>query len=207
MTPKQRSAAIATLLATCLAGAGTLRGLDAPLYEETCPDFERLQDASLLGLETNRVTVNGHWTQASLDGMLVSPPHAELAFTIRRTYGLPDWLFRPTKAIPGPKEPDLTETRVITVGNRQVPVRFTYAMHRTRQRFAAFTFAYNGEPTLSPFWTRVRTAPMAALWGPRPITYIGIAGDEVPLDMPALEERAIEFLTAAWSMYESVCHP
>ena len=207
MNDPRRAAAIATLLMMCLAGAGTIRGLVTPPRDETCPDFEQLQDPELLGLDTSGIQVNGFPNQASLDGLLVSPPLADLAFTIRRTYGLPAWLFRPTTAIPGPKEPDRTETRVITVNGRPIPVQFTYAMHRVRQRFAAFTFAYDGEPTLSPFWTRVFASPIAALRGPRPITYIGVAGDEDPMDMPEMEARATEFLEAAWQMYERVCHP
>ena len=207
MSDKRYLTATATLVLICIAAAAVLRGLVSPTREETCPNFELLQDPSLLGLQTAGVSVNGFRNQASLDGLLVSPPLADLAFTIRRTYGLPAWLFRPTTAIPGPKEPAHTEPRVITVDGRQIPVRFAYAMHRIRQRFAAFTFAYDGEPTLSPFWTRVLESPIAVVTGPRPITYIGVAGEEDPLDMPEMEERAIEFLTSAWRVYESVCHP
>jgi hypothetical protein len=205
---KRKQTAIAALALTCLAAAGMIRGMVAPVRNETCAQYELLTDVTRLGLPTSQVSISGFPRQKNLDGALLSPPPlSNLWFTIRRTYGLPAWLFRPTHAIPGPKEPDDSQIRTLLIDGQEVPVKFSYAKHRIRQRFAAYTFGYDGEPVLSPFWARLLGSPLAAFVGPRPITYIGIAGDEDPIDMPALEAEATRFIEAAWRLYREACRP
>lgn len=207
MGERQR-AAIATLALICLAAAGMARVLHGSVRDETCTDYELLTDPARLDIETSHVQLSGFPRQRSMNGLVVSPPPLpSLGFTIRRTYGLPTWMFRPTIAIPGPKEPDDTETRTIEVDGQPLDVRFAYARHRFRERLAVYTFAYEGETTLSPFWLRVVEAPRAALFGARPMTFIGIAGDADTIDIPELEAQAIDFVTAAWRLYKETCNP
>ena len=208
MKDERRRAALVTLVLMCLAAAGILRGASGPIRNETCANYEDLTNPDLLDVETSRVKIDGFPRQRRMDGLVVSArPLPHLAFTIRRTYGLPAWLFRPTLAIPGPKEPDHTETRTIQVDGKPVDVRMTYARHRIRQRFAVYTFGFKGASTLSPFWRRVIESPIAAFAGPSPITFIGIAGDADSINIPKLESQALEFMTAAWRLYEDACNP
>lgn len=165
-----------------------------------------LFDAEALGVQTAGLSITGGLLRRTMNGYLVSPESpVALAFTIRRTFYLPNWLIRPTTAIPGPKEPDVFETRTLDVDGTTVHARFAYAMYRQHARFAVYTLAYAGESSLSGFWLRLSEAPIAAFQGIRPITYIGVATDVSRIILPEQERRAIEFLELAWRHYERAC--
>ena len=205
MTPHARAAGLALLL-LCIAGAAIVGVSAQPRIYETCANPQALFDPELLGVQTAGVNVSGTRLQRSMNGYLISEDSPlPLAFTIRRTFHLPNWLIRPTTAIPGPREPDVFETRTLDVDGTTVHARFAYAMYRQHARFAVYTLAYAGQSSLSGFWLRLSEAPFAAFQGIRPITYIGVATDVSRIILPEQERRAIEFLELAWRHYERAC--
>ena len=136
-TPRTRAAG-ATLLLSCLAGAAAASLAIQPRLLDTCADPAALFDPEGLGLETSAVQLSRGRRKRSMDGYLTTPSsRLALAFTVRRTFELPNWLMRPTTAIPGPKEPDRFETRTLLIDGQTVEVQFSYAMHRHRQRLGA----------------------------------------------------------------------
>jgi hypothetical protein len=205
MTPHARAAGLALLL-LCIAGAAIVGVSAQPRIYETCANPQALFDPELLGVQTAGVNVSGTRLQRSMNGYLISEDSPlPLAFTIRRTFHLPNWLIRPTTAIPGPREPDVFETRTLDIDGKAVHLRIAYAMHRGHERFAVYTLAYEGESSLSGFWLRLVESPIAVLDGIRPITYIGVAADASRIIIPEQERRAVEFLETAWRHYERAC--
>jgi hypothetical protein len=207
VTPARKTAAAAAFVLLAAGGLARVQLASDPGGDETCADPAALIDADGLGLETVAVDYPRKHRHLRMDGYLKprSAREGPLAFTVRRTFQLPNWLIRPTTALPGPKEPDRFETRTLDVDGTPVTVRFSYAMHRNSQRFAAYTLGFGGESRLSGFWLRVLDAPSSLLRGIRPITYIGVAGQTNRISLPAQEERALEFIAAAWRLYERAC--
>jgi hypothetical protein len=203
----QGRVALLTLVLLCAAGAGVVRLSIRPHTDETCADWRALSEPEGIGLPTDGVRVDGGPRSRTMDGLVLSPDGGSpaLFFTIRRTFQLPNWLMRPTTAIPGPREPDRLETRTLDVDGTPVHVRFAYAMHRSHERFAVYTLAYDGRSILSAFWLRVLEAPRAIVRGARPITYIGVANSAGLMDLANQERRAIEFIEAAWRHYRRSC--
>jgi hypothetical protein len=207
VTKRTRAAALTTALLAA-AAIGVVRLTLSPHLLETCADRQALFDPDQLGMETAGIAITGGPRHRAMDGYLVSSrAGGALAFTIRRTFQLPNWLIRPTTAIPGPKEPDRFETRELDVDGTTIQARFAYAMHRGGERFAVYTLAYDGEATLSAFWLRVFEAPLAVVHGIRPITYIGVASASNRVLLAEQERRAIEFIETAWRHYQRSCRP
>ena len=195
-----------TLALLCMAGLGALSFQWRPRLDDTCRDRKALFDPEGLDQKLAGVSVSGGPRMKFMDGYVVSDDVAlPLYFTIRRTFELPNWLIRPTTAIPGPKEPDRFEERILDVDGSPVRVQFAYAMHPFRERFVAYVLAYDGEPYVSSFWLRLFEAPRAIVRGARPITYMGVASDVGRLLLTEQEERAEEFLREAWRHYERSC--
>jgi len=198
--------AVVTLVLLSVAAAARIGVSVEPRIYETCADPEALFDVEALGVQTAGLSITGGRLRRMMNGYLLSPDSpVPLAFTIRRTFYLPNWLVRPTTAIPGPKEPDIFETHTLDIDGTPVHARFAYAMYREHARFAVYTLAYAHESSLSGFWLRLSEAPIAAFQGIRPITYIGVAADVSRVILPAQERRALEFLETAWRHYERAC--
>ena len=208
----------APLIVTLLlaAGAGMVSLSHNPRRVDTCRDPAQLLSTDGLKLEGYSIFLgdpsektSGPQRNARIDGYFTpeNPGYPVLPFTIRRTFMLPNWLVRPTTALPGPAQPERFKTVVIDIDGTNVPIQFAYGMHRGGQRFVAYAMEYNGEPITSPFRTRMMHAPLSLYRGIRPITYIGIAGWISHQQVPKHEEKAIEFITEGWRHHREACAP
>jgi len=180
---------------------------------DTCRDFSQL-------LSTDDLEVPGYTARLGeneedakpkrnprLDGYLQpeNKRDTRLAFTIRRSYQTPNWMVRPTIAVPGPPEPAVFKTDVIDVDGTPLPIRIASGMQRGEQRFAAYTMAYGEETIGSPFWVRMREAPLSLFRGVQPITYIGVAGVVSHVDAMRHEQTAKDFIVSGWRKYQRAC--
>lgn len=212
-SPRYALLLIALLLT---AGAGMVSLRHNPRHMDTCRDPAQLLSTDGLEVEGYSIFLGDPSEETSspkrkarIDGYFTpeNPGDPVLPFTIRRTFMLPNWLVRPTTALPGPAQPERFNTVVIDIDGTKVPIQFAYGMHRAGQRFVAYAMEYNGEPITSPFWTRMKHAPLALFRGIRPITYIGIAGYLSHQEVLKHEQKAIEFITAGWHHYLKACAP
>jgi hypothetical protein len=181
-----------------------------PRYKETCADREALLDPASIPDASGLERARHRGMRLRIDGYVMPERRGEgrpLPFTVRRTLEQPEWLMRPTRAVPGPSEPNRIDRREFEIDGQLIPVTFAYELGRSHARFAAYIFAYDGQAVRHPFWTRLLDAPRALFGGPRPITYIGISGAGHPKELGKSEERAEAWLKATWRHYKSSCGP
>lgn len=209
MTSATRVTAVLGILALCIAAVASWQASNDPRLQETCADTRALYDLDGFGYEVDGATRTGRRLRGTIDGYVRfdDGETPRMPFTLRRTFQLPFWAIRPTKAIPGPKEPDRFERRTLDVDGSDVQIEFAYAMHRSHLRFAAYLFIYDGATVPGAFFVRLREAPLAPFVGVKPLTYVGVASLTDLRHLPEQEERATEVLTAAWRHYVRSCRP
>ncbi|MEE3330225.1 MAG: hypothetical protein VX246_05090 [Myxococcota bacterium] len=180
---------------------------------DTCRDFSQLLSTDDLEAPgyTARLGENAKDAKPKrnprLDGYLQpeNKRDSRLSFTIRRSFQTPNWMVRPTIAMPGPPEPVVFKEVVIDVDGTLLPIQIAYGMQRGDRRFAAYTMAYGPEPIVSPFWRRMREAPASLFHGIQPITYIGVAGVVSHVDATRHEQTAKDFIVSGWRKYRRAC--
>lgn len=180
---------------------------------DTCRDLSQLLSTD--GLEAPGYTVRlGENAEDAkprrnprLDGYLQpeNKRDSRLAFTIRRSFQMPNWMVRPTIAVPGPPQPVIFKTAMVDVDGTPLPIQIAHGMQRGEQRFAAYAMGYGGKATTAPFWLRMREAPVSVLRGLRPITYIGVAGVVSHVDATRHEQTAKDFIVSGWRKYQQAC--
>ena len=145
------------------------------------------------------------WT----DGVFapVPPGLPRMRFRVVRSLEPSDFYMRPVRfleSMPFPPEPRI---RWIDAGSQKLPVQFVYRYAPGASRVAAYMFAYDSRPVVHPFPVSLANAIPDLVSGTRPVTFFLIYGDAPDRRLPELEEKALEWMTAAWSYYDRVCSP
>jgi hypothetical protein len=182
----------------------------APARYEDCANPAELFDPYRISVESRyRGSIQSDQTPLDrrLDGFVArqSKRDSLLAFSLRRSYSVPSWMLRPTLSVPGPREPDHFETVDLAVAGQTIPVRFGYSATTSSIEFTGYFFAHEHESISSPVAARILGASRAFTSGVRPITLFAISGSAHRARAEHEQERAREWLAAAWTHYRSVC--
>lgn len=179
---------------------------------DDCADLDAFLDADLIAVPSGGIEPEGApgpRRRATLNGFVQprSPLDNLMAFSVRRAHVLTLSLIRPTRAVPGPKEPDVLEQVELEVGDVILPVTFAKETEIGDEGFVAYTYALGREPLASPFWARVRSAHEAFSSGLRPMTLFVVSGKAHRTRLAEERQRSLDWIAAAWEHYLKTCHP
>jgi hypothetical protein len=82
-----------------------------------------------------------------------------------------------------------------------------YAHHVSAIRVVASLYVYDGQPVDSLLPLQIRSAARQLQAGRRPLTLLQVHGAGPPSREQEIEERAVSWLTSAWSSYRDLCQP
>ncbi|MDJ0868229.1 MAG: hypothetical protein QNK03_19135 [Myxococcota bacterium] len=175
---------------------------------EDCADPEAFRDAlrieGTLSAEQRAISSRStrvQWTSGEVEG------HGRPTFQIVRSFRA-RWLSeRPSSLVEPQIEAERQNVDEIEVDGRTLPIRMVYDETGARKRLVAFLFVYAGEPVARPLVAQLRSGFSQLLHGTRPLTLFLISGGTAPWNLPKLEERARDWLAAAWRHYEATCQP
>ena len=179
---------------------------------DDCADPAALADLSRMGQVLDVQENVGRRTGSRIqwtDGVFapVPPGLPRMRFRVVRSVEPSDFYMRPVRfleSMPFPPEPRI---RWIDAGSQKLPVQFVYRYVSGAGRVAAYMFVYDARPVVHPFPASLANAIPDLLSGTRPVTFFLIYGAAPQRRLPELEEKALEWMAAAWSYYDRVCSP
>ena len=128
-----------------------------------------------------------------------------IVYSVVRFTALANALLQPPAALPGMREPDRVESRLLETEDGPIPVGYGFEFRGSQIRTTAHFMTYEGEPIVSPLWTRVRGSLDALRSGPLPINLFVVSGFGHTSDQARVEERLDGWMRNAWNVYRDVC--
>jgi hypothetical protein len=180
--------------------------------EDECPSDAAVLDAAALDPRLELILEGPKATKIEARRLLARLPGtaehgAPMWVSIYRAFGLPNRLLEPAAGLPGRREPDDVESKILSTPHGDLPVHYAFE-HRGRSIWVtAYFMAYRLEGIRSPLWTRLRHGPASVLGASWPITAVAIAGRMNPATRDQRLARMDAWLLEAWGHYQAVCGP
>ncbi len=205
----RRAAPLGVLLAIVL--LPMWYGRFAPKHDE-CPSDAAVLDAATLDPRLEIISEGPKSTKIEARRLLAMLPGtavdgAPLLVSIHRSFGLPNRLLQPAAALPGRREPDDVELKILPTPQGALPVHYAYERFGRSIRVTAYFMTYRLEAIRSPLWTRLRHGASSVFGGSWPITLVAIAGRARPSRLEQHRGRMDAWLLEAWAHYHAVCGP
>ena len=197
---------IPMLVLLTLALVPVARAVLAPNRVDDCADKNILLEADRIDPNSTVEEVRTGSRRSYLATGRIQPTHrrqAPLEYTITRAHGLPRRFLHPSRPIS--LEPDRHELVWLEVDGDRLPVHMAYQTIDRGTHFAAYFFAYENTPVTGAFWTRARMALSDMVHGTKPLTLVSVTGSAGQLYLERTEERAREWLAAAWKHHRAAC--
>lgn len=132
---------------------------------------------------------------------------APMWLAIQRTLGLPNRLLQPAASLPGRREPDEVESKILSTPLGDLPIQYAYERRGRTVQVTAYFMAHRLKGIRSPLWTRLLHGPAAVFGGSWPITLVTVAGRANPTRLDRLLPRLDAALLDSWAHYRAVCGP
>jgi hypothetical protein len=113
-----------------------------------------------------------------------------------------DW---PTRFLRVAMDPEHRRVRWIESDGGRFPVHLMYAHHVSAIRVVASVYVYDGQPVDSLLPLQIGSAVRQLQAGRRPLTLLQVHIAGPPSREQEIEERALSWLTSAWSLYRGLC--
>ncbi len=204
----RRAAPLGVLLAVVL--VPMWYGRLAPKHDE-CPSDAAVLDVAALDPRLEIISQGPKSTKIEAGRLLARLPGTDvdgaLLVSIHRSFGLPNRLLQPAAALPGRREPDDVELKILPTPQGALPVHYAYERFGRSIRVTAYFMTYRLEAIRSPLWTRLRHGASSVFGGSWPITLVAIAGRARPSRLEQHRGRMDAWLLEAWAHYHAVCGP
>ena len=204
-----RATSLGVLLAIVLALSWYARL--APSHDE-CPSVGAMLDVARLDPRLRIISKGRKATQIEAGRLLAELPGAgdgtgPMLVAIQRSFGLSNRLLQPAAALPGRREPDDVESKILSTPHGDLPIHYAYERRGRSTRVTAYFMTYRLQGIRSALWTRVRHGPASVFGGSWPIRLVAIAGRAHPAKLERKLERMDAWLLGAWAHYRAVCEP
>ncbi len=179
-----------------------------PRRAETCRDPAALLDTGdIAGTEARGLRLErlgGDVVQWS-EGRVPLGPHRALEFQYVRSFDAPGLYSNPAKLMKHEMEPEEKEIVLRTVGDVTLPIHVVRDGAQAPPRMAAYLFIYANEPVRYPFVRAITSSLQQAVGGVHPLTAILVETPVAERRSPKMEERAADWLVAAWRHHAAAC--